>query len=189
MNRADSDFCEACGAPLHTADDTLPTRPAEDIVSPDADASEFPAQVATRTVEAGPERNEPRWGDARIDERTQLLAYVIHHDRSLRLDIHATGTVVVGRQQLDSCPEAKLDLSEFDALEAGISREHARFELKDYSLYITDLDSTNGTYLNGLRILPRQPRVVRDGDEVRLGRLKLQILFVRPMEDSASGVR
>ncbi len=184
MNAANSEICEQCGALLclDDGDPTQATIATGELATDVSDFPEFPAPVTTRRIEPGPEQNEPRWGDARIDERTRLLAHVIHHDRSILLDIHATGSVVLGRQQLDTSAGTKLDLSEFDALEAGVSRQHARFELKDYSLYITDLDSTNGTYLNGLRILPRQPRVVRDGDEVRLGRLKLQILFLHPGE-------
>jgi len=38
---------------------------------------------------------------------------------------------------------------------------------------VVDLDSTNGTFLNGMRIMPHQPRILRDGDEIRLGLLKI----------------
>ena len=44
------------------------------------------------------------------------------------------------------------------------SRRHARFEQDDVGFYIRDLDSTNGTYLNGDRITGAQ--LLRNNDEV-----------------------
>ena len=49
----------------------------------------------------------------------------------------------------------------------GLSREHAKFvRAADGIVNVIDLDSTNGTYVNGERI---SLRVVREGDEVQLG--------------------
>jgi pSer/pThr/pTyr-binding forkhead associated (FHA) protein len=44
------------------------------------------------------------------------------------------------------------------------SRRHARFEQDESGFYIRDLDSTNGTYLNGQRIAGAQ--LLRNNDEV-----------------------
>ena len=44
------------------------------------------------------------------------------------------------------------------------SRRHARFEQDESGFYIRDLDSTNGTYLNGQRIEGAQ--ILRNNDEV-----------------------
>lgn len=44
------------------------------------------------------------------------------------------------------------------------SRRHARFEQDEAGFYIHDLDSTNGTYLNGQRITGAQ--LLRNNDEV-----------------------
>ena len=44
------------------------------------------------------------------------------------------------------------------------SRRHARFEQDETGFYIRDLDSTNGTYLNGERVVDRQ--LLRNNDEV-----------------------
>lgn len=48
-----------------------------------------------------------------------------------------------------------------------LSRLHARFELKNGEIYITDLDSTNGTYVDGVRI--ENPTVLKKGKTVQLG--------------------
>ena len=39
--------------------------------------------------------------------------------------------------------------------------------------------SANSTYLNGQRLLPSEPRILRDNDELRLGRLVIRVTFAR----------
>jgi DNA-binding winged helix-turn-helix (wHTH) protein len=49
----------------------------------------------------------------------------------------------------------------------GVSRRHARIVLGEAGATLEDLDSKNGTFLGGARVVT--PRPLRDGDEVRLG--------------------
>jgi hypothetical protein len=51
--------------------------------------------------------------------------------------------------------------------ETSVSRVHALFEQVGGVLFVEDLGSRNGTFVNGQRISGR--RVVRPGDEIRLG--------------------
>lgn len=48
----------------------------------------------------------------------------------------------------------------------GVSRSHARFTWKQGDFTLTDLDSTNGTFVNGKRI---RKAVLREGDTIRMG--------------------
>ena len=48
-----------------------------------------------------------------------------------------------------------------------VSRQHALVDLTDDGVYITDLNSTNGTYLNGKKLTERT--LVQPADEIRLG--------------------
>ena len=48
---------------------------------------------------------------------------------------------------------------------------------RDGALHIVDNDSANGTYLNGQRLVARQPRILRDGDDIRLGHLVVRVTF------------
>lgn len=52
--------------------------------------------------------------------------------------------------------------------ERGISRRHARIIRgnDDASYYIADLDSKNGTYLNGKRLIKDSVVKMKDGDMV-----------------------
>jgi pSer/pThr/pTyr-binding forkhead associated (FHA) protein len=38
-----------------------------------------------------------------------------------------------------------------------------------------DMGSTNGTYVNGRRLVPNQTYILRDGDEIRFSRLTAHI--------------
>ncbi len=56
--------------------------------------------------------------------------------------------------------------------EQSISRMHAKFSRDGNNIYITDLNSTNGTFKNGVRLMPNTSEMIEPGDEIRLGKLK-----------------
>ncbi|RMG15295.1 MAG: FHA domain-containing protein [Planctomycetota bacterium] len=51
----------------------------------------------------------------------------------------------------------------------SVSKAHARFHVRAGAIELVDLDSTNGTYLNGRRLAPREAVRVRPDDTVRFG--------------------
>lgn len=55
----------------------------------------------------------------------------------------------------------------------GISRRHAAMNRAGSHVVLTDLGSTNGTFLNGERLMA--PRPLRDGDLVRIGHVELRL--------------
>ena len=57
--------------------------------------------------------------------------------------------------------------------DSSVSRVHALFEYLAGIWFVEDLGSRNGTYVNGLRISGR--RMVRPGDEIRLGVARLVV--------------
>ncbi|MCS6835929.1 MAG: FHA domain-containing protein [Anaerolineae bacterium] len=75
--------------------------------------------------------------------------------------------------------EVELDLSKFGALPLGVSRHHARISVIEGLLYLRDLQSTNGTRINGFQVTPNQDYRLRDGDEIELGRLRLILKYER----------
>lgn len=50
------------------------------------------------------------------------------------------------------------------------SRVHARIIREESGVYIEDVNSTNGTYKNGLRLQPYEKRKLEVGDELRFGK-------------------
>lgn len=123
-------------------------------------------------------QNQPRWGTARFDEKTQLVLRVVNSSHIIHAEVHKPGGVLLGRYDALTDTSPEVDLTGYDAETQGVSRQHARMSIHDGSLYITDLGAANSTYLNGLRLTSRQPRILRDGDEIRLGKLRLQVTFI-----------
>jgi hypothetical protein len=70
--------------------------------------------------------------------------------------------VAIGRQDADLVLE-----------DPEVSRRHAVLRRSGASVVVEDLDSTNGTFVNGERI--RSPITVGPGDQVRVGRTMLEI--------------
>jgi uncharacterized membrane protein len=56
--------------------------------------------------------------------------------------------------------------------DAGVSSRHARLEMASGTLCITDLGSTNGTFINGTKIPPQTLKTLRVGDRIRFGSLE-----------------
>ncbi|MGB8520287.1 MAG: FHA domain-containing protein [Candidatus Tumulicola sp.] len=59
-----------------------------------------------------------------------------------------------------------------------VSRRHARFESQNGVVYVEDLHSRNGTFLNGRRV--GEAIEVRDGDAVDVGATRLLVQSIRP---------
>lgn len=53
----------------------------------------------------------------------------------------------------------------------SVSRIHARFEREKDAICLTDMNSTNGTFKNGLRLQPQETVEIEPGDEIRFGNL------------------
>ncbi len=53
----------------------------------------------------------------------------------------------------------------------SVSRIHARFNKEGEKVLLTDMNSTNGTYKNGLRMQPQETVEIEPGDEIRFGNL------------------
>ncbi len=136
------------------------------------------ARSTTQLVQTDEEGLHGRvtWGTARFDPSASLVVHVQNHLEPLVL--LPAQEILLGRSEDGQSPlEGGLDLHPFGAAECGVSRRHALIRRGEDTLTLLDLGSTNGTYLNGQRLIPNQPRVLRDGDEIRLGKLVLHVFF------------
>lgn len=70
-----------------------------------------------------------------------------------------------------------IDLTPYQAYANGVSRLHAVLKREGQSVFVMDLGSSNGTYLNGKRLTPNVDQMLNHGDMLALGKLKIQILL------------
>lgn len=151
-------FCEDCGQNLRgNIMETLPTRSLEHLG--------LTNDLSSRAT----------WGTARFSPESAVLFHVTDADDPITLQVMER--MVLGRTDASSPRKPDLDLSDFGALEKGVSRMHATLYRSEDTLTIVDMGSMNGTHLNGQRLAPNQPRILRDGDEIRLGKLVAHIYF------------
>jgi len=153
-NREGVFFCEDCGHPF------------------------VGSQVATTQLAAEDQaqlRGRITWGTARFEHAASIVIRVRDHDEPINLV--PKDEILLGRSDSQSGLMPDLDMAPYGAAEFGVSRRHALIRRGEDTLMLVDLGSTNGTHLNGQRLTPNQPRVLRDGDEVRMGRLVFHIYF------------
>jgi pSer/pThr/pTyr-binding forkhead associated (FHA) protein len=102
------------------------------------------------------------------------------------LNIISTGDIVpitgandftLGRVSESQPVIPDIDLTPYKAFEAGVSRMHASIKVKEDEVTVTDLDSANGTSINGRKVTPNTPYPLRHGDMLTLGKFKIQILL------------
>lgn len=91
--------------------------------------------------------------------------------------------MLIGRSDSHQEVFADIDLGEHDGQALGVSRRHALLLTRDNRLMIQDLASSNGTFINGRRLVANDAYRLRDGDRLRLGQLELQVhLVVKPLQ-------
>ena len=82
-----------------------------------------------------------------------------------------------------SCSIGRLPSNQIVLPEERVSRRHAMVNAQDDGeLWLVDLGSGNGTYLNGRRLV--QPTLLRDGDRIEIGSFKLT--FRQPSRPGSS---
>lgn len=99
--------------------------------------------------------------------------------QSIDLTPNKNKPLLVGRNHESLPIQPEVDLTPFLIEQHGISRRHALIRLRDVRLEIQDLNSTNGTGINGFRFQPKETHQIRNGDIVTLGRVSIKVLFLR----------
>ncbi len=99
-------------------------------------------------------------------------------DKNLfRIDAPAVEGYIIGRSDVNSSYRPDIDLAVCSALEKGVSRRHAALVRYQGFIHILDLNSVNGTFINGERLQPDVPYLLNTDDDLRLG--TLNVAFVK----------
>jgi pSer/pThr/pTyr-binding forkhead associated (FHA) protein len=94
---------------------------------------------------------------------------LVSKDGAYSFDIHA-GTNTVGRRETDN------DIVIPDPYCSG---RHADLAFAEGKFTLTDVGSTNGTFVNGVKLDANAPRDLVEGDEITLGRTVFAITETR----------
>jgi hypothetical protein len=177
-------FCDNCGAPLNA-----PSRP----IAPPAQAPSYNAGVPPQPTYPAPQPSSlgssqpaPAYTLPPVPAYTppppvvapQRLALapsqLLVASSGAALPLPNAAQATIGRADAVSNFFPEIDLNPYGALDNGVGRRHARLFVQGGQVLIEDMDSTNGTVLNGQKLAARQPQPLRDGDQVLVGKLLLR---------------
>ena len=142
-----------------------------------------PTTVTRVYDDADYEEGTPKWGSARFNGRTDLIIDVLETKERFIFDYDHITQIIIGRKDHVESTFPLVDLSDAGGQQKGVSRRHAKIIRQDESLHIVDNGSSNGTYLNGHKLVAEQPRIIRDGDDIRLGHLIIRITYHENTKD------
>lgn len=103
----------------------------------------------------------------------------------VQFPVPAESEMLIGRLDPYRGIRPEVDLSRYDPA-ARVSRKHARITVRGDQFFIEDLDSANGTFINGrLRLKPHELHALESGDLIRIGQTTLQFLIAILPNDHA----
>jgi len=113
---------------------------------------------------------------------TSWLIEIDAQNMSSPIQLRLEEPIVIGRRDPtgteDESSVPDVDLSPYNAEELGVSRRHLLLNPASDRLQVTDLESGNGTLLNGQKLEPNRPYTLRHDDYLQLGRMRLDIKIV-----------
>ncbi len=153
-------FCENCGAQLLQ-------KPAIPAPKPEPFSHPPDLPLAEETPGLGVESNQTIEAAAVFNPGRLVI-----QAKNISIPI-PTGSqsAIIGREDPVSGIFPEIDLDPYGGHEAGVGRRHAQLIIEQGQIFIEDLDSVNGTAVNKQKLDPRKPQAIRNGDELRFGKM------------------
>jgi hypothetical protein len=159
INEPDEVFCTQCGS-------LLPTK-----VEPEKDDS-----PTLNVNEMSFCDTDPPWGTNYFHADAKLCLWP--DGQSNIVQVRFISSVVTLGRATDTRSLEHIDLSHVGAKNLGVSRKHVQIQkCPNNTLQVSDLGSANGTFLNGVRLEPNRPYLLRNRSELQLGALVMRVLF------------
>jgi len=114
-------------------------------------------------------------GSAQPSDTRSVTLRAIILDSGRQIELSVDKEINIGRLDATCATFPEIDLTADQGLDKGVSRRHAKISRKGSGLFIEDLGSVNGTYLNGRRLTPYLPHALNHNDEIRLSKLLMRI--------------
>ncbi|MFH2102072.1 MAG: FHA domain-containing protein [Chloroflexota bacterium] len=152
-------FCSQCGAQLvvHTSGSNIKTNK--------INTAETRRDILLDTEPLKPSFETTSWISLHMLENGQILP------------LAERGEYTLGRSAEGQPIVPDVDLTPYNAYASGVSRLHAAIRRIETRVFVVDLGSSNGTYINGNRISPYTESSITHGDIIYLGKLKIQVLL------------
>lgn len=159
-NDRDAIICVHCGASLETY---------------------FPESATTRTTDVQTTLTE-KMGDLLIDDAMVRAGEIVIYVEGTPKPVFSCSNdeFIIGRKVSEDS-EGLLDLSAMGGYHLGLSRKHVKIRRTGNGYEITDLGSSNGTWLNDERLVPNFPYPLANGSQLRLARMRLFVAY-RPTQ-------
>jgi hypothetical protein len=98
-----------------------------------------------------------------------------------RIGLNVWKSLIIGRSDLATNVNPDLDMTPHQAHELGVSRQHAVLTPGNNALFLSDLESKNGTWVNGKYLPPGVRYPLSEGDQIEFGLIKLVVRTVSPL--------
>lgn len=161
--------------PLNQPREPLDEEPEVEIVALPSVEETLPAPPP---AEVTPERAGPAW----------RVLFHLSGPQASTVGLDVWRVTVLGRADPMSAFRPDLDFAPHGAMRHGVSRRHALIRPGDHMLYLIDQNSTNGTWVNGQRLLPGRDFPLSDGDVIELGALRMTFRIVQSSDASSMPV-
>jgi hypothetical protein len=140
-----------------------------------------PESASLTFVETDVERYRrlPIASTKKLDEQAETTWRIALFNPNLAhkpLGLEIYDEIIIGRASGGITPD--LDLTDYDAVNLGMSRQHARLKPTKDGLYLTDLGSTNGTFCNGTKLKIGDMRKLENGDTISFGKVHFMMTVV-----------
>ena len=131
--------------------------------------------VATADASAGMAPPAPSYPDASAGPAMAAsagLARLTLKEDGAEFTLSGKSEYLIGREDPVSNIYPDIDLTPHHGEDYGVSRMHAKILQQDGQYLVEDLNSTNFTYVNRQRLAAKTPTSIKDGDELRFGKVE-----------------
>lgn len=109
--------------------------------------------------------SEPEEGTVYLEETPKKKSYLVRSDTGEKFELKQRETIIGKNKE-----KAQILL-----MEPAISRIHAMITKTNHACYIQDLNSKNGTYINGERLPIRTNTLLRESDELYMANIRFHL--------------
>jgi hypothetical protein len=137
-----------------------------------SDAEQYSSTFSVTFPKPAPVASHLNVDLTKLDKRT-LVLYIGELNEPIILRV--VQMAFLGRASENVKVHPLLDLTPFDAGSKGVSRVHAAIYRSGTGMAIEDRASSNGTWLNGVRLEPRKFYKLSSGDHLFLSKLAVEV--------------